>query len=53
MYSYGLDDRGLIPGGDKEFFSFRRRVHTGSGAYPALYPMDIGWPYAGGKAAEA
>jgi hypothetical protein len=29
--------------------SFRHRVHTGSWAHPASYPMDIGGSILGGK----
>jgi hypothetical protein len=34
-------------------FSLRHRVHTGSGAHPASYPVGTGSSYFGGKAAGA
>jgi hypothetical protein len=46
---YGLDDRGSIPDRGREFF-FSPCVQTGSGAYPASYPMGTGGPIPGDKA---
>jgi hypothetical protein len=46
---YRLDDRGSIPDRGGEF-SFSPCVQTGSGAYPASYPMGTGGPFPGGKA---
>jgi hypothetical protein len=40
---YGLDDRRVgvrVPVGSKNCFIFRV-AHTGSGAHPSAYPMDI------------
>jgi len=34
-------------------YFLRYRVHTGSGAHPASYPMGTGGSYTGGKAARA
>jgi len=34
-------------------FSLRSRVHTGSGAHPACYPMGTGRSFPGRKAAGA
>jgi hypothetical protein len=36
-----MDDRGSIPGRDREF-SLRHCVQTGSAAHPASYPMGTG-----------
>jgi hypothetical protein len=50
---YGLDDRMIgvrFPVGAGNF-SLRHNVQTGSGAYPASYPMGTGGPFPGGKAA--
>jgi hypothetical protein len=49
---YGLDDRGIevrSPTGAEDFSS-SPCVQTGSGAYPASYPMGTGGPFPGGKA---
>jgi hypothetical protein len=43
-------DRSLSPGSVKNFL---RSVQTGSGTYPASYPMGTGGPLPGGKAAGA
>jgi hypothetical protein len=53
---YGLDDRMIdvrFPGGGPGNFSFRHHVQTGSGAYPASYPMGTRGSFPGDKAAEA
>jgi hypothetical protein len=50
--SYGLDDRGSIPGGAGNF-CLRCRIQTGSGAHPASYPMGAWGSFPGGKAAGA
>jgi hypothetical protein len=52
---YGLDDRGSrvrFPAGTGNF-SLNHRVHNGSGAHPASYPMDKMGSFLGGKAAGA
>jgi hypothetical protein len=45
---YGLDDRGSIPAGAKDF-SFILCVQTGSEAHSASCPMGTGGPFPGGK----
>jgi hypothetical protein len=52
---YGLDDRGSrfrFPAGAGNF-SLHHRVHNGSGAHLASYPMGTGGSFPGGKAAGA
>jgi hypothetical protein len=52
---YGLDDRGSrvrFPAGAGNF-SLHHRVHNGSGADPASYPVDTRGFFPGGKAAGA
>jgi hypothetical protein len=52
---YGLDDWMIevrIPAGAANV-SLRHRVQTGSGAYPASYPMGTRGSFRGGKEAEA
>jgi hypothetical protein len=52
---YGLDDRGsrvLFPAGAGNF-SLHQRVHNGSGAHPASYPLGTRVCSPGGKAAGA
>jgi hypothetical protein len=52
---YGLDDRGSrfrFPAGAGNF-SLHHRVHNGSGAYPASYPMRTRGSFPGGKATGA
>jgi hypothetical protein len=52
---YGLDDRMIgvrFPAGAGHY-SLRHHVQTGSGAYTASYPMDIGSSFPEGKAARA
>jgi hypothetical protein len=49
--SYGLDDRDSrvrLPAGAGNFF-LHHRVHNGSGAHPASYPMGIKGYFPGGK----
>jgi hypothetical protein len=51
---YGLHDRGVgicVPEG--QVFSLLHVVQTGSGAHPALYRMDTGDSFPGGKAVGA
>jgi hypothetical protein len=51
---YGLDDRGVevrVPLGSK--FSLLHVVQTGTGAYPASYPMGTGGSFPRSKAAGA
>jgi hypothetical protein len=53
--SYGLDDRGSrfrFPAGAGNF-SLHHRVHTGSGAHPASYPMGTRGSFPGIKAPGA
>jgi hypothetical protein len=54
---YGLDDRGsrvrLTGGGGSGNFSLHHRVHKGSGAHPASYPMGTEGSFPGGKATGA
>jgi hypothetical protein len=38
----GLDGQGTIPGRGNTDFSLIDRVHVGSGAHPASYPMGTG-----------
>jgi hypothetical protein len=45
---YGLDDRGLIPGRSKRFFSSSQRPDQ-----PTSYPTDTGVSFSGCKAAWA
>jgi hypothetical protein len=45
---YGLDGRGSILGGERNF-SVLHSVKTGPGAHPASYPMCIGVPFPGIK----
>jgi hypothetical protein len=53
VLGYGLDDRGVrVPAGAGNS-SLRHRVHTGSGAHPASYPMDTRSSFLGSKAAGA
>jgi hypothetical protein len=47
---YGLDDRGSIPGGAKDFSS-SLCVQTGSEAHTASCIMGTGGPISGGKSA--
>jgi hypothetical protein len=52
---YGLDDRGSrvrFPAGAGKF-SLHHRVHNGSGAHPASYPMGTRGSFPGGKATGA
>jgi hypothetical protein len=52
---YGLDDRGFsvrLPSGAGDF-SLHRRIHNGSEAHPASYPMGTRGFFPGGKAAGA
>jgi hypothetical protein len=53
--AYGLDNRGsrvLFPAGAGNF-SLHHRVHNGSGAHPASYPVGTTGSFSGGKAAGA
>jgi hypothetical protein len=43
---------GSIPGGPGNF-SLHYRVHNGSGAHPAFYPVGIRGSFSGGKATGA
>jgi len=55
MTGYGLDDRMIgfrFPAGAGNF-SLPYRIQTGSGAYPASYPMGTGASFLGGKVAGA
>jgi hypothetical protein len=50
---YGLEDRGSrlrFPAGAGNF-SLHHRVHNGSGAHPASYPMSARGCFPGGEAA--
>jgi hypothetical protein len=50
---YGLDDQGSrvrFPAGAWNF-SLHHRIHNGSGAHPASYPMGTRCSFPGGKAA--
>jgi hypothetical protein len=52
---YGLDNRGSrvrFPAGAGNF-SLHHRVQTGSGAYPASYPLGTMGSFPGGKAVGA
>jgi hypothetical protein len=52
---YGLDDRGFrvrFPVG-AENFSLHHRVHNGSGAHPASYPVGTRGSFPGGKVTGA
>jgi hypothetical protein len=55
VLGYGLDDRGsrvrFRAGAGN--FSLHHRVHNGSGAHPASYPMVTRGFFPGGKAARA
>jgi hypothetical protein len=48
-----MDERGSIPEGGNEEIVFYYRVQTGSGAYPASYPMGTGDAFHEGKATGA
>jgi hypothetical protein len=50
--SYGLDDRGFIPGRRKRF-SILHSVQTGSMAHPGFYTIDAGGGLPGAKEAGA
>jgi hypothetical protein len=51
---YGLDGRMIgVRISEGAGNSFRHRVHTGSGAHPASYPMGTSSSFPGGKVAGA
>jgi hypothetical protein len=50
--SYELDDRGFESRQGAGIFSLHHRVQTGSGAYPASYPMGTRSSFSGVKAAR-
>jgi hypothetical protein len=48
-----MDERGSIPGWDRDFFSLNNSVQSGSEAHAASYPAGTGDPFPESKATGA